>query len=313
MPTRRSFLSLSARLAATGCLLRSASPLLAAPEPGLTYGVQMFMVRAMAQKDLAAAFTAIKQAGFDQVELYPIAYHQPPAQLRKLLGDTGLTSVSGHFDYGALDKSVDYAHDLGLHYLVCPMLPEAQKLSLAGFHTAAAWFNPIAERAPKAGMQFVFHNHDYEFKPLSSPEPGGSNGWTVLMKETDPNLVKLELDVFWLTTAGLNPAEMLRRHADRAVLLHMKDRVAGAPQSFVVDEKGHVLLHRTRPGHHGLARPAQTGPRPGHPLRLPRSGRHQAERGGQHEAKPRVSPQARYIELSASFSLLSSRRDLLRF
>ncbi len=232
MTTRRSFLQLSAKLATLGCVLGRGAAGSRIGGAGLTYGVQMFMVRAMAEKDLAGAFRAIKHAGFNQVELYPIAYHQPASQLRKLLGDTGLTAVSGHFDYSGRASSVDYAHGLGLKYLVCPMLPEDQKLSLDGFRKAAVYFSEWGEEAKKAGMQFVFHNHDYEFKPME-----GSSGWTVLMKGTDPSLVKLEFDFFWLATAGQNPAEMLRKYADRAVLVHLKDRVAGAPDSFVVDAK----------------------------------------------------------------------------
>ena len=231
MLTRRDLFRRSATLAAAGYIL-SAPRLFSAGAARMTYGVQMYMVRAMAATDLAAAFQSIKRAGFDQVELYPIAYHQPAAQLRGLLADAGLKSVAGHFDYTARDTSVEYAHALGLEYLVCPMLPEDQKLTLDGFRKAAADFNLWAAAAQKAGIQFVFHNHDYEFKPID-----GSNGWTVLMQNTSAAMVKLELDVFWLLTAGQNPAEMLRRYADRAVLLHMKDRVTGAPPSFVVDPK----------------------------------------------------------------------------
>jgi sugar phosphate isomerase/epimerase len=232
MTTRRSFLELSAKLATLGCVLGRRAAGSPTGGAGLIYGVQMFMVRAMAEKDLAGAFQSIRDAGFNQVELYPIAYHQPAAQLRKLLGDNGLTAVSGHFDYSGRATSVEYAHGLGLKYLVCPMLPEDQKLSLDGFKKAAVYFGEWGEEAQKAGMQFVFHNHDYEFKPID-----GSNGWTVLMKGTDASLVKLEFDFFWLATAGQNPAEMLHRYADRAVLVHLKDRVAGAPGSFVVDSK----------------------------------------------------------------------------
>ena len=78
MTTRRDFLELSTKLAAAGCILGRASGA-AAQTPGMIYGVQMFMVRRQAEKDLAGAFRAIHAAGFDQVELYPIAYHQPAA------------------------------------------------------------------------------------------------------------------------------------------------------------------------------------------------------------------------------------------
>lgn len=232
MHTRREFLELSAKLAAGGIALGAGSRALGQGGHGITFGVQMFEVRKRAEKDLAGAFRMIKDAGFDNIELYPIAYHQPPAQLKKMVADAGLACVSGHFDYTSRDMSVEYAHGLGLKYLVCPMLPEDQKLSLDGFKKAAAWFSQWGEAAHKAGIQFVFHNHDYEFKPID-----GSNGWTVLMNGTEAQFVKLEFDVFWLTTAGQDPMTMLKRYRDRAVLFHMKDRVASAPGSFVVDEK----------------------------------------------------------------------------
>ena len=232
MTTRRTLLTQAASLAAAGYFLSPITRAWGAGSPGLTYGVQMYMVRAMAATDVASAFRSIKSAGFDQVELYPIAYHQPAAQLRSILADSGLRAVAGHFDYTARESSVEYAHTLGLEYLVCPMLPADQKINLDGFRKAADDFSHWAEATRKAGMQFVFHNHDYEFQPMD-----GSTGWNVLMQGTSPTLVKLEFDVFWLLTAGQDPAAMLRRHADRAVLIHLKDRVANAPQSFLVDQK----------------------------------------------------------------------------
>ena len=153
MKTRRSFLELSAKLAAVG---------LRAGARGAWAGRRRHHVRradvhgaGCAEKDLAAAFALIKHAGFNQVELYPIAYHQPAAQLRKLLADTGLTAVSGHFDYTGRPTSVEYAHGLGLKYLVCPMLPEDQKLTLDGF-AGGRLLQQWGEEAKKAGCNSCF-------------------------------------------------------------------------------------------------------------------------------------------------------------
>jgi sugar phosphate isomerase/epimerase len=232
MQTRREFLELSAKLAATGIALGASSCALGQDAHGMTYGVQMFQVRKVAETDLADAFKLVKDAGFDNVELFPIAYHQSPAQLKKLLSDAGLESVSGHFDYTSREMSVEYAHALGLKYLVCPMLPDDLKGSLDGFRKGAVYFNEWGESARKAGIQFVFHNHDYEFKPLD-----GTTGWTALMDVSDPHLVKLEFDIFWLITAGQDPMAMLKRYRNRAVLFHMKDRSAGGPISYTPDAK----------------------------------------------------------------------------
>lgn len=227
---RRGFLALAAKAAAAGWGLRGLTPGMAMAEDargGMTYGVQLFQVRRQAATDLPGALRAIHQAGFAQVELNPVAYGHPPAELRTMVEDAGLRVVSGHFDYAGMEGKLDYARELGLRYFVCPMVPKEQWGSVGGFAKAAEVFNAVGKGAKDRGMEFVFHNHDYEFKPVD-----GTTGWAVLMKRTDPGLVKLELDCYWLAQAGQKPLEMLERHMDRTVLLHLKDRTANAPTSF---------------------------------------------------------------------------------
>jgi sugar phosphate isomerase/epimerase len=235
MSTRRDFIRLSALATAAGCTLGRFNTAFAAPIPGesgsgLIYGVQLFMVRRQAPQDLAGVLRAIHQIGFAQIELYPIVYTHPAPELRRIVADSGLGLVSGHFDYEGLESKVDYAHQLGLEFMVCPMLPKDQWTSIEGFQKAAADFNRWGKIVKGAGMEFAFHNHDYEFKPQ-----GNTTGFAELMKQTDPALVKLEFDMYWLTQAGQDPFAMLTSHANRVRLVHMKDRVANAPTSFNVD------------------------------------------------------------------------------
>ena len=225
MTTRREFLESGAKSAAAAAMLGRGALAHAAPVEHLIYGVQMYEVRQQVATDLAGALRSIKDAGFNQVELFPLACQRPPAELRKMMADAGLIAVSGHFDYDKLDMAVDYAHQIGLKYLVCPYLPKHDALD--DFKKAADTFNRMGEATKKAGMEFVFHNHDYEFKPMN-----GTNGWTTLMQGTHADLVKLELDVFWLTEAGQDPLSMLKAQRERAVLIHLKDRKPGAPTSF---------------------------------------------------------------------------------
>lgn len=231
--TRREFVRVSAMAAAAGCAVRfGGMPAEAQVGAGLTYGVQLYMFRRQATSDFAGVLRAIKGVGFSQVELYPIVYDRPAGELRKMVEDAGLGSVAAHFDYVGLDGKIDYAHQLGVRYLVCPMLPHDQWTSLAGFRKAAEDFNRWGAATKAAGMQFAFHNHDYEFKPME-----GSNGWTELMKGTDAKLVKLEFDMYWLTQAGQDPYAMLTKYADRAVLVHMKDRTPNAPVTYNMDKE----------------------------------------------------------------------------
>lgn len=227
--SRRSFLKASLAAAAAGCLLRGQGSAFA-EIPGITYGVQLYMLRHQATTDLAGVFRAIHDANFAQVELYPIAYNHPAPELRRMVEDAGLGAVAGHFDYPGLESKLDYAHQLGLKYLVCPMLPREQWTSLAGFRQAADLFNRVGKQLQDRGMEFVFHNHDYEFRPLE-----GSTGFQTLMDHTDPALVKLEFDLYWLAQAGQDPLAMMKSHADRLRLIHLKDRLAGAVTSYTPD------------------------------------------------------------------------------
>jgi sugar phosphate isomerase/epimerase len=220
MLTRRRFLELSA--AALPIVVR---PLRA--EAHFPIGLQLSTLNAMAKADLPGTLSQIRAVGYQEVELTPVAYKLPPDQLRKAVADSGLKAPSGHFEYTDLSGQFDYAKAIGLNWVVCPMLPKSQWTSADGFHTAAHQFNEWGKRAHDLGMRFAFHNHDYEFRQFD-----GTTGYDILLKETDPKLVFLELDCYWITQAGLDPIAMLNRLGKRVRMLHIKDRKPGFPSSY---------------------------------------------------------------------------------
>jgi sugar phosphate isomerase/epimerase len=232
MTSRREFVRLSA-LAAGCVVVFPKSGFGAAYTGAMNYGVQFFMVRKSAPADLSKVLKQIHEAGFTQIELYPVVYTHPAKELKQIVADSGLGLVSAHFNY---DQStmVGYARELGLKYMVCPMLPKEQWESAAGFSKAAKDFNAWGKAAKDQGMTFAFHNHCYEFKPQ-----GNKTGYEILMEGTDPSLVKLELDMYWATQGGQDPAAMLKKYENRIELIHLKDRVAGAPVSFIMDGPQH--------------------------------------------------------------------------
>jgi sugar phosphate isomerase/epimerase len=132
--------------------------------------------------------------------------------------------------------------------VVCPMLPKSQWMSAEGFHTAAKQFNDWAKGVSDAGMQFAFHNHDYEFRKFD-----GVTGYDILLKETDPKLVYLEMDCYWITQAGYDPVQMLNRLGRRVRMLHIKDRKPGFPPSFDMSDSS---AHFTEVGTGGINWPA---------------------------------------------------------
>ncbi|HVH88555.1 MAG TPA: sugar phosphate isomerase/epimerase [Terriglobales bacterium] len=195
-----------------------------APHPRL--GVQLYTVRKQAETDLPALLRQIRTIGYDEVETYWNVYSHPAAELRKMILDAGLKVPSGHFDYKGLPDKFDYATELGVKFVVCPMLPENMRNSLNDFRRAADQFNAWGERANNMGMRFGFHNHNYEFRRLPD-----STGFDTLVARTDPKLVCFEIDCYWVTQAGQDPVAILQRLGNRVRLLHLKDRSPGFPPS----------------------------------------------------------------------------------
>jgi sugar phosphate isomerase/epimerase len=231
MSTRRNFLVSSAATAALAAAPRTFRAL--APTLNIPVGLQLYTVRHLAEtSDLATLLKQIHGIGYQEVEGYWSLYKHPARDLRKMVADAGLHIPSGHFDYEALRdstaKQLDYAHDLGLDWVVCPMMPKSQWASVEGFRTAVADFNRWGQRAEDQGMRFAFHNHNYEFQKF----PGAAKpvtGYDILVNETDPAVVWFEMDCYWITQSGNDPLAMLKRLGKRVRMLHLKDRQPNFP------------------------------------------------------------------------------------
>ncbi len=215
MNTRREFLTFS-MMAIAAAKLRAQSP---KRQP---IGLQLYTVRKQAEADLPKTLAEVRRAGYDEVELYWNVYSHSAAELRRMLGDAALVAPSGHFDYDGLESKLDYAHEVGVKYVICPMLPKTMWTSAKGFQDAAEQFNKWGAQVRAGGMTFGFHNHNYEFRQF-----GQETGFDILMKNTDPKLVKLEMDCYWVTQAGRDPVAMLNEYGDRIRMLHLKDRKTG--------------------------------------------------------------------------------------
>jgi sugar phosphate isomerase/epimerase len=185
----------------------------------MEFGVQIFMVRdRLGPAELPATLRLIHSIGYATIETYPLVYNRPARELKALIEGIGLRAPSGHFDYDTLEEHVDYAAELGVEYMICPMLARPLWDSLDGFKQAAEHLNKAAAKARAAGLKFGYHPHNYEFKKLE-----GGRGFEVLMRELDPS-VKLELDVYWAIEAGEDPLALMQKYRDRLALIHIKDR-----------------------------------------------------------------------------------------
>lgn len=237
MFTRRKFLSLAA----------TAAPALAlgVEKRTTSLGVQLYTVRSLPKDALPETLKQIRAIGYDEVEYYADLYSRPAGELAAMVRRAGLTASSGHFDYDGFATKVPYARRLGLKWMVCPMLPKAQWGSPEGYRRAAATFNEWGKLCQQHGMRFAFHNHNYEFQDLK-----GTTGYDILLKETDPELVWLEMDCYWITQAGRDPVLLLRQLGKRVRLLHLKDRKPGEPTSQELNE---AASHFTEVGKGSIA------------------------------------------------------------
>ncbi len=230
--TRRTLLSRSAAVIA-GAQVCGLKHLLGADAKSKP-GVQMFMVAGEFAKDPAGTLAKLAAIGYGYVEAFGTIIHDP-AEFRKMLADAGLGCPAGHVQFGFVEteKALDEASALGVHYAVSSVLPpeppkngdimaalqRLNHLTADDFKRMAALANQIGEAAKKRGMEYAYHNHNVEFRSLE----GGGTGYEILLTQTDPKLVKLEVDAGWMAAGGADPAALIRANAERVRLLHFKD------------------------------------------------------------------------------------------
>jgi len=231
--SRRHFLRKTA-LGVTALAASAGGPEWLSANPyGLPVGLQVYTVRDELAKDPVGTLKKVAAIGYKEVEMGEF-FGKTPADFRALLKEVQLEAPAAHYDFNQLtsgwEKAIEYAHAVGLKYMVISALEDEDHKSLDGFKKAAAVFNKAAEQAAKAGIQFCYHNHNFEFTRY-----GDTLGYDLLLKQTDPKFVLFELDCFWMTHAGHDPVEYFESYPGRFPLLHIKDLKKGIPSSTTFD------------------------------------------------------------------------------
>ncbi|UZK66578.1 sugar phosphate isomerase/epimerase family protein [Sphingomonas sp. M1-B02] len=228
MINRRQWLAGSAALATAV----AAGPL-AAQGKAKSIGIQLYTVRELFSKDPMGTLEKIAAIGYREVEYGGGGYEKlDPSALRATMDRLGLKSPSLHIGYDALASdfagSVRRAKTLGADTVVLPWMAENLR-NAEGWKAALANFSRWAEQLKKAGLGFAYHNHDFEF----TVKPDGRSLFDMLVADTDPALVKLELDLFWAVAAGEDPKAIIRRNPGRIYAYHVKDRTADGKMTSV--------------------------------------------------------------------------------
>lgn len=181
-------------------------------------GIQAYTVRSLMQRDVARTLAALSSIGYREVELAGL-YNKTAAEMLKMLDDAHLVAPSGHVPVLTSDwsKLIDDANVLGQKYIVCPFIDQADR-TVDGYKRIAARFNAFGEQARKSGLQFAYHNHDFEFETV-----GGIVPFDLLQTECDPRLVQMEVDIFWMVKGGRDPIKYFAQEPGRFPMVHAKD------------------------------------------------------------------------------------------
>ena len=194
-------------------------------------GIQLYTVRDQMKADFEGTLAHIAEIGYKEVEFAGYFDHAA-ADVKAILNRHGLAAPSTHVAFENDEKwkaALDTAKTIGHEYIVMPWIPQERRKTLDDWKNFAQVFNHAAQMAHDAGIQFAYHNHDFEF-----PKMDGQVPYDVLLQNTDPKLVQLEIDLYWITKAGQDPLAYFSRWPGRVPLVHVKDS-AGPPEHKMVD------------------------------------------------------------------------------
>lgn len=216
---RRQFI-LSAAALAAACS-RQPDP----PAPDVSearrLGLQLYTVRELMAEDVAATLQLVAETGFREVE-FAGYFDLPPAEMRRYLLDAGLEAPSTHVSYEEFAANVtavvEHALAMGHRFVVVPAVPDGERATLDDYRRHAENFDRWAEACSNAGLVFGYHNHAFEFEEIDGQLP-----YDLLLSQTDPERVQMELDLAWARAGNADPLLYFEAWPGRFPLVHIKD------------------------------------------------------------------------------------------
>ena len=235
--SRREFLARSRNLGLAAAATVMLPRLAWSEAMGLPPGIQLYTVREELPKDTPGTLKKLHEIGFREVETAGFGKYSVK-EFRQLLDDAGLKAPSAHLNMGSpeLGPVFEQANILGAHFATSSSLatsnlprraagaargprPAMAPLGAAGFTKLAAQMNEIGKKAKAAGLQYAYHNHNYEFEKM----PDGTFGYDILVNETDHDLVKFEIDCGWMCAGGAAPIAYFKKYPGRFKMIHVKE------------------------------------------------------------------------------------------
>ena len=198
-------------------------------------GLQLFTVRDVMAKDPIQTLKKVKALGYEDFETYGFnpetekIYGFTVSEFKQVLDDLNLTTTSGHYRFSDyfhateaelnrfVDQCIHASNILDAPYITWPWV-HPERRNAESYKRLADKLNHIGEQVRAAGLNFAYHNHGYEFQNWE-----GTTGHDILMRLTDSDLVKLQMDMYWVVHSGKTPKELVDQQPGRYTMWHIKD------------------------------------------------------------------------------------------
>lgn len=219
---------------ALGALSVGLGDVFAQSKKSKNFAMQLFSVRDAVAKDLEGTLRKLRSIGYNQLEIYGYNgtfFGKTPKEFKTILANTDMKVISSHHvsGYGMKMKgslqdnwkqTVEDLAAIDAKYMGCSYLFPNERTN--EIYTALPdLLNSCGEVAKGSGIQFIYHNHDFEFEKF-----GDTLAYDHLLNKTDANLVKMELDLYWICKAGKDPLAYFDKYPGRFPLWHVKDMSA---------------------------------------------------------------------------------------
>jgi sugar phosphate isomerase/epimerase len=197
-------------------------------------GLQLYSLRDVIKNDVKGTLKQVSDWGYKNLETFGyddgMLFGMKSSEVASIVSDMGMRITSGHYLTGLArpnvkgslvnewERAIHDAKEANQEYMIIAYLDEGERKSLDDYKKVCALINKGAEMCRKFGIRLGYHNHSFEFNKIDNEIP-----YHVMLKELDSNLVAMEMDIFWIVSAGRDPLEYFNQYPGRFEQWHVKD------------------------------------------------------------------------------------------
>jgi sugar phosphate isomerase/epimerase len=209
------------------------------------FGVILGLLKKELENDYQGTLKLLASLGYAEVE-FGGTYGASKGDFRSALIDNNLKAIAGGTSIVELQSKIasyiEDAHYFNRPYIICywPWLDDGNNKNADDFKMAADRLNQVGEIAKKEGLKFAFHNHDKEFVNVGDDKLG----YDLILELTDPDLVDMEIDLYWIIKGNADPVKYFEKYPGRFKICHVKDMDKTHERSFEIVGKGIIDFQR---------------------------------------------------------------------